>query len=961
MPTKAETWKAYKESVVSKLTHQQVYGQVKNQKPGSDGWIIGLCPFHDDRKQSFAFHSTTLEFCCFAGCGKGSAFDFLMHVSGQSFKDTLVELGALVGIPLPAIKPKHPPIDEKLVKKWIQYLWANEEIVQYLREKRGLLDETIKKYEIGWDKKKGRYAFPVRDARGNVVNVRLYNAKKNPKIINYTDTKHKYGSPARLYGLPDLVQYKDKQVILCEGEWDRLLLQQEGFMAVTGTHGAGTFRPEWVDYFSGKDVVIIFDCDKEGQKAVNKIILKAFKNSKVNFIKNVVLPLKGEKDDKDITDYLHKRGCTSLDLQNLINKTPIYSYKEEKEAEEVVSLKSFTEIEQKKYIDKKIQCDITVCGETSEAFHAVEEFKVKFCPKTKKGECFNCIDPIEVPRGAREYIGCCMTTDVQLISMLRAFCCEFGQRPSIEITKRTTVKEFFCHQKINQVAQDQEIMEKKVYFLSSTHPKPGSYRATGWVKSHPKTQMVTFLIETMEPLEDDFSRFRIEDNLDSLRAFQALSWEEILNHLTNEVTGIYERDEILTAILLTYCSPRWIPFNQETIRGWLVSVIIGDAGAGKSQTYQKIANYIGIGDCFSALTGSRTGLAYALVEHPQKGWQVKIGRYPGNSRKLLIVDEGQFLPESDWRTISIAMETGFLKIDRVTSRGYESQTRLIMIANPKKDQIMDSFTFGCEALSSLFPPTLIRRTDLAIFVNSGDIKDTSIINKKRSAMAKPVITPKMLRAVIYWTWNLKPEQIIFEPEAESFCLQQATELSKLYGFATDIPLITLSDTRNNLARIATAFAALLVSSSEDFSKLIVKEVHVQIAIDLIKIIYSHESCGLDGYSEVMKASSQLTDYELIEKTFLDKWKKEKYGSEADYFPRTVYLLYTNKSIRRDDLIEQVGCSKEPIQKAIQLFKRYNLIDSFRSGYTKKPKFNKFLRRFTKNHIEFFEGAKQGHA
>jgi hypothetical protein len=183
------------------------------------------------------------------------------------------------------------------------------------------------------------------------------------------------------------------------------------------------------------------------------------------------------------------------------------------------------------------------------------------------------------------------------------------------------------------------------------------------------------------------------------------------------------------------------------------------------------------------------------------------------------------------------------------------------------------------------------------------------------------------------------------------------KLSEVYGFATDIPLITLSDCRNNLARIATAFASLLLSTNENFSKLIIKKEHVKYTADLLKRLYSHENCALDGYSEVMRASNQLTDYERIEEAFLDKWGKEKHGNEAGYFPRTVFLLYTNKSIRRDDVVEQIGCSVDVVKRAIQLFKRYNLIDSSRSGYTKKPKFNKFLRRFTKAHAEFFEGVK----
>ena len=214
--------------------------------------------------------------------------------------------------------------------------------------------------------------------------------------------------------------------------------------------------------------------------------------------------------------------------------------------------------------------------------------------------------------------------------MLRSFCCHFGQRPTFDILKRTTVKEFFCHQKVNRITQTrdedgnivqyidgkkQELMEKRVYYLSSDNVKPGNYLATGYIKTHPKTQQVTFLIETLIPEEEDYQAFDVEKNIQHLRALQQLSWSEILEDITENVTRVYERDEILIAILLTYCSPLWIKFNEEIVRGWLISVIIGDSGSGKTQSHTRFAEFVNIGDCFSGLTGTRTGLAYALVEH----------------------------------------------------------------------------------------------------------------------------------------------------------------------------------------------------------------------------------------------------------------------------------------------------------------------------------------------------------
>ena len=322
MPKKSAQWKQYRQMVLEKLGDvSSLFEGLAQQSSSTDGWVTALCPFHEDHDPSFAFRSDTGQWCCFAGCGKGSVFDYLMLTSGKSFKDTLLDVGDRVGVPRPQVdRPTHPPIPEDLIQQWVKNLWADDTALRYLRDKRGLSDATLKKYEIGWDPRRQRHTIPVRDKQGNVVNVRLYHADEKPKILNYTKGRHKYGSPARLYGLDELVGYAGKQVILCEGEWDRLLLQQEGFMAVSGTHGASTFRSEWIPYFKDKDAVVLYDCDPEGQRAATTVVLKSLKKSGARSVKNVVLPLKGTKDDKDVTDYFHTRGLPATDLQKLIDE-----------------------------------------------------------------------------------------------------------------------------------------------------------------------------------------------------------------------------------------------------------------------------------------------------------------------------------------------------------------------------------------------------------------------------------------------------------------------------------------------------------------------------------------------------------------------------------------------------------------------------------------------------------------
>lgn len=328
MHDKSQIWRDYKKAILEKVgDFSDIFGTLRRQKETDGGWIIGCCPFHDDHDPSFAYNRKTGRWACFARCGKGGAFDYLMQTSGASFKDALLVLGDKVGVPRPHSEQRTEQISETTVRKMAVDLHNNSSVLRYLKEKRGLSDDTLKKYQLGWDKIRRRVSIPIHDENGKLANIRFYSPKdSSSKMINLKG----FGNPARLFGLDEMVKDDWKQVLLCEGEFDRLLLSQNGFSAVTSTHGCKSFREEWLRFFKGKDVVVVYDCDSEGQAAVEGIVLGAFKESEVASIKNIVLPLAGSKDDKDISDYFtkphqvspdlfDKRCFSAVDLQKLID------------------------------------------------------------------------------------------------------------------------------------------------------------------------------------------------------------------------------------------------------------------------------------------------------------------------------------------------------------------------------------------------------------------------------------------------------------------------------------------------------------------------------------------------------------------------------------------------------------------------------------------------------------------
>jgi len=139
---------------------------------------------------------------------------------------------------------------------------------------------------------------PVRDAEGDVMFFKLRRDPGDKKNL----VKYKFypqGSESSIFGLDKLKDYKN-YVIICEGEFDCMLLRSKGINAITSTAGSGTFKDEWIDKISHiKKVFICFDNDEAGKKGARNLILKLIHTKHEVF--SIDLP--ENMEGKDISDY----------------------------------------------------------------------------------------------------------------------------------------------------------------------------------------------------------------------------------------------------------------------------------------------------------------------------------------------------------------------------------------------------------------------------------------------------------------------------------------------------------------------------------------------------------------------------------------------------------------------------------------------------------------------------------
>jgi DNA primase len=174
---------------------------------------------------------------------------------------------------------------------------------------RGIPDVLIDFHLLGWNGT--RISIPIFDREGQLA---FFKFAKSPD--DQTDSPKMLATPgakAELYGWEEVL-YRPDNIVICEGEFDRLALKAQGFRAVTSTGGARVFREDWATEFGPiPNVYICFDRDaagRDGALHVGRLILQA---------KIIDLP-EEVGEGGDVTDFFVRLGRTDDDFRALFDE-----------------------------------------------------------------------------------------------------------------------------------------------------------------------------------------------------------------------------------------------------------------------------------------------------------------------------------------------------------------------------------------------------------------------------------------------------------------------------------------------------------------------------------------------------------------------------------------------------------------------------------------------------------------
>lgn len=203
---------------------------------------------------------------------------------------------------------KYPKFDASLIETCHQAIPAR--ISQYLNA-RGITDALVSDFKLGWGKFYGKWwiTIPIQDIDGNFV---FFKLRQDPNEGNEKMT-YPRGIEAQIYGWEILKTATDK-IVICEGEFDRLILLLKEIPAITSTHGAMTFKQEWCKRLANvSKIYICFDNDEAGRKGAERVAKMVKNDGNKTYI--ITLPEEVGKSG-DITDYFVKLNGNPDDLFN---------------------------------------------------------------------------------------------------------------------------------------------------------------------------------------------------------------------------------------------------------------------------------------------------------------------------------------------------------------------------------------------------------------------------------------------------------------------------------------------------------------------------------------------------------------------------------------------------------------------------------------------------------------------
>jgi DNA primase len=313
--------------------------------------FVGLSPFSHEKTPSFTVNDEEAFYHCFSSGEHGDIFTFVQKTQGLTFPEAVELLAGEAGLEVPqrtaadaqkaARSAALVAIVEAACAVYEEALWspAGAHALAYLRDDRGLSDETIKRFRLGYappgnflkarliargvaetllfeaklispgkdgresfDFFRDRVLFPILDLRGRPV---AFGGRVmgdgEPKYLNSGDTAL-FHKGKQLYGLSLARESAAarEEIIVVEGYMDTIAMAQAGIENTVAPLGTALTETQLALLWRyAAEPILCFDNDKAGRAAAVKAANRALPELKPGFSLRFAT-LAGGKDPDDI-------------------------------------------------------------------------------------------------------------------------------------------------------------------------------------------------------------------------------------------------------------------------------------------------------------------------------------------------------------------------------------------------------------------------------------------------------------------------------------------------------------------------------------------------------------------------------------------------------------------------------------------------------------------------------------
>jgi hypothetical protein len=860
----------------------------------SNGEWRAFCPIHEDPETSKS-SSASLNFktglwhCMSAKCNDGGSIRELYRVCRAVGKVTSPAMGKhdddddnVISINRNSKDfvegdeeddERKPLPSEKQLRFWTKSLLSKNNALKKMTDERGLNKKSIRDFQIGWDG--SRFTIPIRDEDGKLVNIRRY----KPNARSHSDKMLSWGvgwGEGRLYGLDLLMDDDVKDIVLTEGEMDKIIGRQYDLPTVTHTSGSAVFKPEWAKWFKGKRVFVAYDDDKAGDRGAMKVaqVLKGVAEGVYR------TRLSTGIDGGDLTDYFVKLGGDTASFMVLLKESEtLWETGEDHKVPTAGRPVSVEESQSVEY-DEPLELTVMVAGKQTPAFIAPKKITAT-CDLAAGPVCASCPMAVhdgqmtaEVHRdnpGLLEFINAGNVRKQELFrGMVGAKC---KKHVEFNMDEQYSIEELVVQPSIEHRTEETETpITRKVYNIG-TYKTPVNQLAKiiGKQAPDPQTQRGTFMGWDLEPVRSDIENFEMTPAVyRMLTKFQVKKGQTVMEKcmkvakdLSANVTQIYGRELLHVAYDLVWHSVINFEFAGKPLtKGWLECLILGDTRTGKSEAANALRQHYQSGvmkSCEGATFAGLVGGAQKMGRNDQ--WMVTWGILPLNDRRLVVLDEMSGLmtlgKESKGiiENMSSVRSEGRAEINKIANQETSARTRLIWISNPNdRARLSDSPDGALNALRRLVRnPEDIARYDYVMAVANDEV-DVSVINSIEHKSVKHRYNKESCSALVMWAWSRTSDQVRWAPGAEQAVIEAAADVGGRY--VSDPPLVQAENIRIKIARLAVAFAARTFSTNGRGELLIVRKMHVKAAVEFLDMIYSSDAMGYAQHSNRMIKNTQ---------------------------------------------------------------------------------------------------------